>query len=71
MATGEIQIIMNNKPKNTVFSQAKLTDLMKATPMSAEAHAAVQRRRTESRRLCEDRRIAAQIANDPLLRSTG
>jgi hypothetical protein len=46
--------------KTGVQNHAKLVELMTAAPMSAEVFAAVQRRRTESRRLIEDLRIAAQ-----------
>jgi len=46
--------------KTGVKSHAKVVELMTAAPMSAEVYAAVQKRRTESRRLIEDLRIAAQ-----------
>jgi hypothetical protein len=53
------------KTRNNVHNHNKLADLMTASPMSAEVHAAVQRHRTEVRRMIEDLRFAAQAANDP------
>jgi hypothetical protein len=39
---------------------ANLKDLMSADPMTIEAHAAIIRKRVESRRLVEDARAEAQ-----------
>lgn len=55
----------NTKIRNNIHNPGKLAELMTASPMSAEVHAAVQRRRTEVRRMIEDLKFAAQAANEP------
>jgi len=55
----------NPKIRNNVHNPKKLSELMTASPMSAEVHAAVQRRRTEVRRMIEDLKFAAQVADEP------
>jgi hypothetical protein len=57
------------KTINNVHHRSKLADLMTASPMSAEIHAAVQRRRTEIRRMIEDMRTTAQANSDTYGRS--
>jgi hypothetical protein len=54
----------HTKTINNVHHRSKLADLMTASPMSAEIHAAVQRRRTEIRRMIEDMRVTAQANSD-------
>ncbi|HSY27150.1 MAG TPA: hypothetical protein VK832_06590 [Burkholderiaceae bacterium] len=59
------------KTRNNVHNHNKLADLMTASPMSAEVYAAVQRHRTEVRRMIEDLRFEAQAANDPYRQDRG
>ena len=47
-------------PDRNVHQDAPLAALMTAAPMTAEAHAALLRKKTANRRAIEDRRIAAQ-----------
>jgi hypothetical protein len=54
----------NPKTINNVHHRSKLADLMTASPMSAEIHAEVQRRRTEVRRMFEDMRVTAEANSD-------
>jgi hypothetical protein len=58
-------MIKNSNIKGDVYSRASLSDLMTAVPMSAEAHAALLRRKTATRRSIEDRRVASQVLEEP------
>ncbi len=55
---------MKNADHN-VQQDASLADLMTAMPMTAEAHAALLRKKIANRRAIEDRRIAAQTWTEP------
>lgn len=53
-----------SKTGNKIQSRTKLSNLA-VVSLSAEAHAAAQRKRTQVRRQLEDLRIAAQASSDP------
>jgi hypothetical protein len=55
---------MKNANRN-VFQDASLADLMTALPMTAEAYAALLRKKIANRRAIEDRRMAAQALIEP------
>lgn len=58
-------MIKNFNRDNLGYRQvASLAELMTAAPMSAEMHAALQRKKTETRRAIEDRRMAAQFMEE-------
>ena len=58
------QAMNNPKIRNNIHNHRKLAELMTTSPMSAEVHAAVQRHRTEVRRMIEDIKFAAQSADE-------
>ncbi|GEM_PF-3795096 len=55
---------MKNADRN-VHQDASLAELMTALPMTAEAYAALLRKKIANRRAIEDRRMAAQALLEP------
>jgi hypothetical protein len=55
---------MKNYDRN-VHQDATLGELMTALPMTAEAYAALLRKKIANRRAIEDRRMAAQVFDEP------
>lgn len=56
---------MMKHANRNVRQDASLADLMTALPMTAEAYAALLRKKIANRRAIEDRRMAAQALNEP------